>query len=183
MDAFGRNLRGVAVIIVDRILTPLRWNALAEAMFGHSRYKDPVERNALVRGLFDPELIAFLGDEREGAIRNAVGMLRRNLSSEEPNALAGPVYEKIKNHPMFQKAWEQRVVAVEVTNERFIVRNHARVGRLAMYGIDLSVAAGTDWFLRTLVPADKEAEAKFARLEEFGGHQSVLPHSKGAYSA
>ncbi len=182
MDAFARNLRGVAVVTVDRILTPLRWNALAEALWGHSRYEDPLERNALVRGLFDPELIAFLGDEREGAVRNAVGMLRRDLSSETPNPLAGRVYDKIKEHPMFQKAWEKRVVADEVTDETFIVRNHARVGRLAMYGIDLSVATGSDWFLRTLLPADKETEAKFAQLEELG-YQSAPPDSEGAYSA
>jgi transcriptional regulator with XRE-family HTH domain len=182
MDTYTRNLRGVAVVVLDRILTPLRWNALAEAMFGHSRYENPVERNALVRGLFDPELIAFLGNEQERAILNAVGMLRRDLSSETPSPLAGPVYEKIKNHPMFQKAWERRVVAAEVTNEKFIIRNHARVGRLAMYGIDLSPAPGSDWFLRTLVPADKEAEAKFAQLEELE-HQSVLADPEGAYSA
>lgn len=182
MDSLVRNLRGIAVVVADRVATPLRWNAMADAMHGHARYEDPVERNSLVRGLFDPELIAFLGDEREGAVRNAVGMLRRDLSSNTPSQLAGPVYDRIKNHPLFQKAWSQRVVASEITDQKFIVRHHARVGKLAMYAIDLGATAGSDWFMRTLLPADEEAEAKFAQLEEIG-RQAVSRDSEGAYSA
>jgi transcriptional regulator with XRE-family HTH domain len=182
MDAYVRNLRGIAVVVADRILTPLRWNAIADATHSHSRFEDPVERNALVRGLFDPELIAFLGEGREAAIRNAVGMLRRDLSSEAPNPLAGAVYERIKAHPLFQKMWEQRVVASEVTDERSIVRYHARVGRLALYGVDLGATVGDgDWFLRTLSPADEDAEAKFAQLEEIGRERG-LRDSEEAYS-
>ena len=45
LDAFVRNHRGTAVVVADRIITPLRWNALAEALWGQSRYQDPVERN------------------------------------------------------------------------------------------------------------------------------------------
>ncbi len=141
-----------------------------------------MERNALVRGLFDPELIAFLGEGREAAIRNAVGMLRRDLSSEAPNPLAGAVYERIKSQTMFQKMWELRVVASEVTDERSIVRYHHRVGRLALYGVDLGATVGDgDWFLRTLLPADRETEAKFAQLDEIG-RARVLPDSGGDHS-
>ena len=39
------NMHGVAASIGDRILTPLRWNALSDALYGHSRYRSPVERN------------------------------------------------------------------------------------------------------------------------------------------
>ncbi len=40
------SMRGVAATIGDRILTPLRWNALADALYGHSRANLPATRNA-----------------------------------------------------------------------------------------------------------------------------------------
>ena len=59
--AFLNNLHGVAASIGDRILTPLRWNALSQALYGHSRHRLPVRRNALVRSLLDPGIHCIPG--------------------------------------------------------------------------------------------------------------------------
>ena len=159
------NLRGVAATIGDKILTPLRWNALADAIYGHSRFKHPVERNALVRCLFDPDFIEFLGPERETLLFRAVGMFRLNYSSPRPSPLADAVYEKIKDHPLFQWAWNRRVVAGELSDENLMVRNHPLVGKIAVYAIDFATPMRPDLLLRTLVPGDEETAAKFNRLE------------------
>lgn len=158
-------LRGVAATIGDKILTPLRWNALADAVYGHSRFKHPVERNALVRCLFDPDFIEFLGPERETLLLRAVGMFRLNYSSPRRSPLAGAVHEKIKDHPLFQWAWNRRVVAAELSDENLMVRNHPLVGRLAVYAIDFATPMRPDLLLRTLVPGDEETTAKFNRLD------------------
>jgi hypothetical protein len=162
------SMRGVAATFGDRILTPLRWNAISDALYGHSRCKLVVERNALVRSLLDPNFIAFLGAEREELVLRAVGMFRLNFSSSRPSPLAAAVYDKIKGEPLFQRAWTQRIVAHELTSEKVTIRNHAIVGRLAMYASDYSTPMRPDVFLRTLVPADEETALKFECLEKIG---------------
>jgi transcriptional regulator with XRE-family HTH domain len=170
-------LRGVSATISDRILTPLRWNALADALYGHSRYHDPVERNALVRSLFDPDFIALLGAERDEIVFRAVGIYRLNHSSQRPSPFAARVFEKVKDAPLFQLAWNRRIVASEVANEKVAVRNHAKVGRLAVYAVDVNIALRSDLFLRTLVPADEETARKFELLENSGNEFAAIAGS------
>lgn len=171
--ALLNNLAGVAVSIRDRILTPIRWNALGDAIYGHSRHRLPVQRNGLVRSLLDPEFIAFLGSEREELVFRAVGMFRLNSSSERPSPFVGEVYEAVAREPLFLKAWSQRVVARDLSDERVTIRNHAVVGRLAMYAADLGVSMRPDLFLRTMIPADAETAAKFERLENLERERSA----------
>ena len=165
IPALLRSLRGVVATVGDKILTPLQWNGLADALYEHSRFKHPVERNALVRCLFDPDLIKFLGPERETLLLRAVGMFRLNYSSSRPSPFADAVYERVKDDPLFQWAWNRRVVAGELSDESVTVRNHPLVGRIAVYAIDFGTAMRPDLFFRTLVPADEETVAKFNRLE------------------
>lgn len=166
IPALLRNLRGVAATIGDKILTPIRWNALADVIYGHSQYENPVERNALVRSLFDSDFIAFLGPEREELVFRAVGMLRLNYSSQRPSPLAASVYEKIKDERLFQQAWNRRIVVSDLNTQNVMVRNHALLGRLTVSGIDLTVSVQPDLVLRMLVPNDEETRTKFSRLEE-----------------
>ncbi|MGA8535137.1 MAG: helix-turn-helix domain-containing protein [Candidatus Tumulicola sp.] len=173
------NLRGVAATIGDKILTPLRWNALADAVYGHSRFKHPVERNALVRCLFDPDFIEFLGPEREALLLRAVGMLRLNYSSPRQSPLAESVLERIKDHPAFQWAWNRRVVAAELSDENLMVRKHPLVGRIAVYAIDFVTPTRAHLLLRTLVPGDDETAAKFNRLEGSGSNRTIAAGSAG----
>lgn len=178
IPALLRNLRGVAATVGDKILTPIRWNALADVVYGHSQYQNPVERNALVRSFFDPDFIAFLGAEREELVFRAVGMLRLNCSSQWPSPLAADVYERVKDDPLFQRAWNGRIVVSELNTQNVMVRNHALMGRLVVSAIDLSVSARPDLILRVLIPNDEETAAKFSRLEEIGtrpGRLKMLP--------
>jgi transcriptional regulator with XRE-family HTH domain len=168
-SALLRSLGLVAATVGDRILTPLRWNALADALYGHSHYSDPIERNALVRSLFDHDFIAFLGAAREALVTRAVGMFRLNYSSQSPSPLADAVFQRVKEHPLFQRVWNQRIVAGELTKDEVTVRHHAIVGKLNVYAIDFATAMCHDVFLRTLVPADEATTAKFHRLAGLRG--------------
>ncbi|MFY9630031.1 MAG: helix-turn-helix domain-containing protein [Candidatus Cybelea sp.] len=159
------SLRGVAATVGDKILTPLRWNALADAIYAHSRYQHPVERNALVRCIFDHDFISLLGAAREELFLHAVGMFRLNYSSQRPSPFAEAVYERIKDEPAFLQAWNRRLVAGEFSNENAAVRNHAVVGRLLVYAIEFNASMRPDLIFRTLVPADRETAEKFRLLE------------------
>ena len=159
------SLQGVAATVGDKILTPLRWNALGDAMYGHSRYEHPVERNALVRCLFDRDFISFLGAERDELLLRAVGMFRLNYSSQRPSPFAEAVYERIKDEPYFLQAWNRRFVAGELSDQNASIRNHAVVGRVLVYAIDFNTSTRPDLILRTLVPADRETVEKFKLLE------------------
>ncbi len=162
------SLRGVAATVTDKILTPLRWNALADAMHDHSRFKHPVDRNGLVRSLFDSGAVTYLGAEREEFVFRAVGMLRLNYASRRPSPFVEAVYERSKDDPLFQRAWNRRIVAGELTNENVALRNHALVGRLVVYAIDFSTPMRSDLILRTMAPADEETAGKFKQLQGVG---------------
>ena len=155
------SMHDVAATIGDKILTPLRWNALADAIYGFSRYEDPVERNALVRSLFDPDFIALLDSERDELVFRAVGMFRLNYSSSRPSPFAATVYEKVKDHPLFQQAWNRRIVSGDLTYEKVLVRNHPLVGRITVFAIDFSTPMRPDLMIRTVVPSDEETQGRF----------------------
>lgn len=187
LTALLENVSGVATSVGDRILTPLRWNALSESLYGHSRYKLPFERNALVRSLLDPEFVAFLGPDREKLVFRGVGMFRLNYASERPSPVAEAVYEAIKHEPLFLKAWNRRVISHDLTDEGIAIRNHAVVGKLVMYPADLSISARPDLFLRTMTAADAETAAKFQRLanigtEPDGDREPLIVSSELSYS-
>ena len=167
------SLRGVAATIGDRILTPLGWNDLADTLYGYSRYKLPVERNSLVRSLRDAEFIEYLGSEREAFVSQAVGMFRLNRASQRPSPLGDAVYEAIKDEPAFREAWMRRTVAGEVAADAITIREHAVVGRLAMYSLDGHIPSRADLFLRVRSPADEETAAKFEQLENIGTQRRV----------
>lgn len=166
LSALIRTLRGVSVSLCDRILTPMMWNSLAEKLYGHSRFADPVERNGLVRSLLDPESIAFLGTDRTKFIERAVGMFRLNLSSPSPSPFAAGVYEKVKSEELFQEAWQRRVIAGELTHTQVSHRNHSQLGQLTLYAVDLTSSMESRFLVRVLMPADDVTATKFRRLEE-----------------
>lgn len=177
LEALIARSRGVAVVVGDRILTPILWNGIEDALYQHSGFDDPVERNGLVRALFDPYFIAFLGAERERLIFNAVGMFRLNHTSPSPSPFAADVYERVKDHSLFARAWKQRVVKSELTSLHVTVREHVVVGRVNLYSTDLNTAMRNDLFVRVMTPADDETAAKFARLEQL----SKVPLARGPF--
>ncbi|HEY2473860.1 MAG TPA: helix-turn-helix domain-containing protein [Candidatus Cybelea sp.] len=157
---------GIAVKVGDRVLTPILWNTLADAIYGYSAFEDPIERNSLVRALYDPVFIAFLGAEREQLIFNAVGMFRLNYTSPSPSPFTAALYERVKDHPLFTWAWKRRVISNELTSSQLTVREHALVGRLNLYAADFNTPMRSDLFVRMNAPADDQTAAKFARLEQ-----------------
>jgi len=177
VHALLRMLPGISATISDRILTPLRWNHLAEGIYGHSRFKSPVERNALVRSLFDSQFIKLLGTHREEVVFRSVGMFRLNYSSPNPSPFVPAVFERVKDHPLFQQAWKQRLVADDLDTEDFVVRNHTVVGRLTVYAMSFSTATRPDLFLRTLTPADEDTGRKFGLLENLAKKTPLWPDS------
>ncbi|HTA40389.1 MAG TPA: helix-turn-helix domain-containing protein [Candidatus Acidoferrales bacterium] len=158
-------MRGVAATVCDRVLTPLRWNALSDALYGHSKIGDSIERNALFRSLLDPNFIIFLGSEHQALVTRGVGMLRLNLSSPHPSPFAAGVYERIKEHPMFRAAWNGRIIASDLTDQHAVLCHVTDQGSLAMYATDFVTAAFSNLTLRVLSPADAQTTAAFARLE------------------
>lgn len=172
LQALVRAVREVAVTVGDRILTPLLWNDVADGLYEFSLYSDPVERNALVRSLQDPSFIEFLGPDREELVLRAVGMFRLNYSSPSPSPFAAQVYEKVKRDPLFQRAWNQRIVADQLSEQQASVRQHPVVGRLAVQAVDLMTTRRGPYFTRFLAPADPESREKFARLRALGEARS-----------
>ena len=71
------------------------------------------------RSLLDQEFIALLGVERSrrDSVFKAVGVFRLNYSSDRPSPLLAAVYEKVKHEPLFLKAWNQRVVSHDLTEQ------------------------------------------------------------------
>jgi transcription regulator MmyB-like protein/helix-turn-helix protein len=173
LAALLENVHGIAAAICDRILTPLRWNRLADTIYGFSGIDSPLERNGLVRALFDPNFIEFLGPDRERLVYNAVGMFRLNYSSPSPSPLANEVYERVRREPLFEEAWNRRVIAAELTHDEITVRHHAVVGRIDMYGLDFSTSLRSDLLVRLLIPANEETAQKFARLESVGCGEAI----------
>jgi hypothetical protein len=182
LAALVDSLRGVGATVTDRILTPLRWNALADRIYGHSRRRLPVDRNALVRALLDEEFAALLGADREKIVFKAVGVFRLNYSSDRPSPLLAAVYEKVKHEPLFLKAWNQRVVSHDLTEPAVMMRNHPLVGTLAMYTADLSTWTSPDLFVRTVIPAGSESAAKFERLSDLAQSHETIVSKAPAYA-
>jgi transcriptional regulator with XRE-family HTH domain len=159
------SVRGVGATVADRVLTPLFWNAISEGMYSHSRFSLPEERNALVRSLLDPEMIGFLGSDRDEIVMRAAGMLRLNQSSQSPSPFAGAVYEKVKDEPLFQLAWNRRTIASDEPQRDLLIRNHAQAGRLVMHAITFSMPMRSDLILRVMIPADEDTREKFDQFE------------------
>jgi len=173
LAALLEHIGGIAAVLGARVLTPLRWNRLADTIYGFSGIDNPVERNGLVRALFDPDFIEFLGPDREELVFRAVGMFRLNYSSPSPSPLANKIYERVKEQPLFEQAWNRRVIAAELTHDEITVRHHAIVGRIDMYGIDFGTSLRSDLLVRLMIPANEETGQKFAELERIGCGEAV----------
>ncbi len=134
-------------------------------MYGHSRFEDPIERNALVRCLFDKNFHRIFGDGTR-----ATALTRgRNVSAQLFQAASESVrrcgLREIKMDSLFQWAWNRRVVAGELSDDNLMVRNHPLAGRIAVCAVDLSIPTQPDLLVRALVPADQETASNFRRLE------------------
>jgi transcriptional regulator with XRE-family HTH domain len=157
-----------SAVMYDSYITPRCWNAVGDAMFGYSAITSDFERNPLVRAFADPAYVQFLGANYEAMLRRAVGMLRRHFADGKPNASAQRVYDTVKHEPLFQRAWQERIVADEPTDDKPFERHHAKVGTLRLCAVNMHLNRRDDIYVRILTPADAESAKGIGLLATMG---------------
>jgi transcriptional regulator with XRE-family HTH domain len=157
----------VGLALWDAYLTPLMWNATADAMFNFSPHANMLERNSIVR-MNDPYYAFYFGADYQSVARHVVGMFRRAYTAEA-TPFAEQVYQRAREYPDFQRYWDEFVVADESTPEGEVhVRHHPVVGTYSIVTTDLFMLRRHDKFLRVIAPADDDSTAKFAALKALG---------------
>ncbi len=163
------SIRGVMATVTDLLLTPLRWNAIADAVFSCSSFGAPLERNTIVRTFNgDPFIRQYVGDDYDKVLRDEVGLFRRYYAVADPDPFAQQIYEKIRESPLFQKLWEAGTVTDFLNRGEVIVRHHPSVGSLTMMALDLQFPHRNDLVLKLWLPEDDETRQKFTQLALMG---------------
>jgi len=176
MDRLVDDLPNLAVLIIDRYMTVVRWNAIADAMFDISRHATTIERNAILRLLEDKTRAAYFDADWQELMRAIIGMFRR-VYLNEPSGLAQEVYARADTFELFRKLWREQNVAEDMfESDRPMARQHPVLGAYRVIASNFFVVARTDYFVRIIAPADAESAKKFARLAELGsGSTSSTP--------
>jgi transcriptional regulator with XRE-family HTH domain len=153
MERLVEDFPNRGVLIIDRYMTVVRWNAIADAMFDLSRHTTTIERNAIIRLLENKSII---------------GMFRR-VYLNEPSDLTREVFARANSSEFFRKLWREQTVAQDMfESDRPMTRSHPVVGGFRIIAANFHVVARTDYFVRIIAPADPESAEKFARLAELG---------------
>jgi transcriptional regulator with XRE-family HTH domain len=160
---------GGAAVAFDRYLTPVLWNAAANALLGYTYNEDPFEMNVMVRYLRgDERLRYFYGEDFERVFERAVGLFRRAMTMRGPTEFALRVYEFAMTSAAFQRYWDGNSISATTTPPKSAIRHHAALGDLAVNYIDLYVGGSDELTLRVFTPASAESEAKFLELRKIG---------------
>jgi transcriptional regulator with XRE-family HTH domain len=164
------SVRGLGVVIWDHYVTPLRWNAIGDAMFGCSAFDDPLERNHIVQMNDRERWTQFFGDEYPAVIRTVVGMFRKAYVTGEPTDHARRVYEIARHYPEFAKHWDDLTIVSDPFDLHAgpFERRHPIAGSFCMMTTDVRVAGRDDLVMRFLAPADADSAAAFLRLAALG---------------
>jgi len=168
MEQLVPTIHNVGAMVWDRYLTPLRWNAIADALFGISQNPDPFDRNTIIR-LGKGDFQDYFGTDYERARRGAVGMFRRAFVTEEPSSFARRVYDAAQSYPFFQESWAEQVIEEDfVTHPGPARRFTSVVGPIALATISFNVVHHHSLYMRIFAAADDASAEKFARLRELG---------------
>jgi transcriptional regulator with XRE-family HTH domain len=159
----------VGALFFDRYLTALRWNAIADAIFGISAIA-PDERNTLTALINNPRMPATFGADFERLAAGTVATFRRAYLAAEPSAFARHLYEQIQTHPRLAKLWERQGVADDVFEGSSgpFQRHHPIVGTFSIFTSNLIVSRQQGTMLRIIAAADSASAEKFVRLAELG---------------
>jgi transcriptional regulator with XRE-family HTH domain len=157
-----------SAVLYDSQITPLYWNAVGDALFGYSGITSDLGRNPLVRAFSDPAYVEFLGVTFEPMLRRAVGMLRRHYADGAPSAAAQRVYDAVKDDPLFQRVWQERIVADEPTDDEPFERHHVKAGTLRLCAVNMYLNRRNDVYLRFLTPADAKSAKGIDLLATMG---------------
>jgi transcription regulator MmyB-like protein/helix-turn-helix protein len=174
------SLHGIMAAVTDLILTPLRWNAICDAVWHCSSYATSLERNTLVR-IFDTDresLKQYSGSDYEQVLRDAVGVFRRRFIADDSDPFVLQIYERLRTSPLFQTLWDTCNVTDWLNRGTVIVRNHPTVGKLTMLPLDLQFPHRSDLVLKLWFPDDDETAQKFDKLETLG--DAWGPNDNGA---
>ncbi len=168
-------LHGIMAVVTDLFLTPLRWNAITDAVWHLSRFPTLLERNTIVRTFdTDIEFVKQLtGADYEEVLRDAVGLFRRRFIADDSDPFALQIYERISSSPLFQTLWETCRVTDWLNRGSVIVRHHPIVGKLSMLPLDLQFPHRNDLILKFWFPDDDETKKKFDELEKMGSAWSA----------
>jgi len=164
------SLHGIMACVTDLILTPLRWNAICDAVWHCSSYASSLERNTLVRAFdTDKEFIRrYVGPDYEQVLRDGVGVFRRHFIADDLDPFMVQIYERLRTSPLFQTLWDTCSVTDWLNKGTVITRNHPVVGKLTMLPLDLQFPHRSDLVLKFWFPDDDETKQKFDKLEALG---------------
>jgi hypothetical protein len=168
MERLVEDFPNRGVLIIDRYMTVVRWNAIADAMFDLSRHTTTIERNAIIRLLENKGFTAYFDADWQEIMRTIIGMFRR-VYLNEPSDLTREVFARANSSEFFRKLWREQTVAQDMfESDRPMTRSHPVVGGFRIIAANFHVVARTDYFVRIIAPADPESAEKFARLAELG---------------
>lgn len=157
----------VGLYVMDAYLTPLRWNAIADALWEFSRAGTPAERNFMCR-LDEPHVVSLLGSSYEGAVAGLVGIFRRSHTLQ-PTPFSHQILEIALQAPIVRRFWDEHVVAEQVWPASGpYPRWHPTVGVVWINSLSLSLAPIRGEVLVALAPADPSSAKEFARLRAIG---------------
>jgi transcriptional regulator with XRE-family HTH domain len=163
----------VALCVSDPYLTPIMWNAIADAWWRLSEIETPAERNFVAR-LTDPHMIALGGDQFETLSRAVVGMFRRAHVSA-PTPFSQQILDVAMQEPAFRRLWDEHGISDEAwesggPHERI----HSAVGPVRIKTLHLSVPRAPE-IIVAVAPADEASAEAFDRLREIGRDSRSLP--------
>lgn len=163
-------LPAIGAVLYDRYITAVRWNAIADSMFGFAKFKEPIDRNTLVRVCREDFQPAYYGDDIDDLRRSLVGMFRRSYLAEEPTPFARQVYEIVSKYSLFRAHWAQNIVSEDFFHSSPVAftRHHPVVGTFAIFAANLQVIGRSDFFMRVIGPANEDAVKKFEQLARLG---------------
>ncbi len=157
----------VAICVLDAYLTPLRWNAVADAIYQFSCYDTPLARSLVTR-LADPYFVGYYGAYYEDVTRQLVGMFRRAYTFHR-TSLASEIYDVSKDLAIFRRFWDEHTIADEAEpSHNRCPREHPIVGTVWIQGVDLSMPHSSDLVVWVVAPADEASFKKFERLRIIG---------------
>ena len=156
----------VGICVSDAYLTPITWNAVADAWWGLSRFDTPAERNFVAR-FEDPFIVALAGDQYETLARAMVGMFRRAHVSA-PTALSQRLLAGAMGNALFRQLWEEHAISDQPWETGGPhVREHPSVGPVRIHTLQLSMPRAPE-IVVAVAPADEASAVAFDRLREIG---------------
>jgi len=166
----------VGIYVLDAYLTPLKWNAVADALWQFSSAQSPIERNFIYR-LTDPYVVSLAGSEYESLVRHFVGMFRRAHACL-PTPFSQQILEIGMGARIFRRFWDEHVIAEQMWPASGpFPRRHPAVGLLWVSTLSLCLSPARDQVVALVVPADAASSKKFDRLRAIG--RKLQDRSKG----